>query len=64
MTSNEGRVDRIIRVVAGVVILALAFTGPHTPLGYLGILPLATGLARFCPLYRLLGVSTCAAAKQ
>lgn len=57
--ANEGTIDRIVRVVAGVVILSLAFVGPHTPLGYLGIIPLATGLIGFCPLYRVLGFSTC-----
>jgi len=56
---NEGTIDRAIRILAGVVVLSLAFIGPRTPLGYLGAVPLLTGLIGFCPAYRLLGLSTC-----
>lgn len=56
---NEGTLDRLLRVVLGAVLLALAFTGPRTPLGWLGIIPLLTGIIGTCPLYRLFGVSTC-----
>lgn len=56
---NEGTLDRGIRVVLGLAVLSLAFIGPHTPLGYLGAVPLLTGLIGFCPAYRLLGLSTC-----
>ncbi len=56
---NEGTLDRGIRVVAGLAILSLAFIGPQTPLGYLGLVPLLTGAVGFCPVYRLLGLSTC-----
>ncbi len=55
---NEGTIDRAIRIVLGLGLLSLVFVGPHSPLGYLGLIPLATGLIGFCPLYRLLGVST------
>ena len=58
MTRNVGRTDQVLRVIVGLVILAFAFTGPQTPLGYLGLIPLLTGLAGFCPLYSLLGIST------
>ena len=64
MTVNEGTIDRAIRVVLGLGLLALAFTGPQTPLGYLGIVPLATGLLGFCPLYKVLGFSTCPMPKK
>jgi hypothetical protein len=55
---NEGTIDRAIRIVLGLGLLSLVFAGPHSPLGYVGLVPLATGLIGFCPLYRLLGIST------
>lgn len=61
MNSNEGSVDRVIRVLVGSVLLSLFFFGPHTWLGLLGIVPLLTGIVGFCPLYRVFGVSTRAA---
>jgi hypothetical protein len=57
--TNEGTIDRGARIVIGLGILSLAFVGPQTPLGYLGVIPLLTGLVGFCPLYRLFGFSTC-----
>ena len=57
---NEGTIDRLVRVVAGLVLLALVFTRPHTPLGWIGLVPLVTGIFGFCPAYRLLGINTCA----
>ena len=56
---NEGKIDRVIRVILGIVLLALVFVGPKTPWGWIGLVPLITGLVGFCPLYKLLGVSTC-----
>jgi len=56
--SNEHLVDRALRVAAGLALLAAAFVGPKTPFGYLGIIPLATGLLGSCPVYSLLGLST------
>ncbi len=56
---NTGKVDRIARVLLGAGVLSLAFVGPATPWAYLGLIPLLTGLAGRCPLYRLMGVSTC-----
>ena len=47
---NEGTVDRIFRVALGLGVLSLAFIGPKTPLGYIGIVPIATGLMGWCPL--------------
>ena len=58
-TINEGQFDRALRVVIGLALLSLAFLGPKSAWGYLGVIPLATGLAGFCPLYRILGISTC-----
>jgi hypothetical protein len=56
---NEGTADRVIRVVIGLGLLSLTLVGPQTPWGYVGIVPLATGLLGFCPLYRIIGVNTC-----
>jgi hypothetical protein len=51
--------DRVLRVLIGVGLLALAFVGPKTPWGYLGIIPILTAVFSFCPAYALLGLSTC-----
>lgn len=59
MKPNEGTIDRVLRVVAGLGILSLAFVGPQSPLGYVGLVPLATGLIGFCPLYAIFGINTC-----
>ena len=56
---NEGTADRVIRIVAGLAILSLTVVGPRSPWGLVGLVPLATGLLGFCPLYRVIGVSTC-----
>ncbi|MCU0622357.1 MAG: DUF2892 domain-containing protein [Gemmatimonadaceae bacterium] len=56
---NEGTIDRIIRVALGLVVLSLVFVGPQTPRGWLGILPIVTGLLGSCPLYTVLGLSSC-----
>ncbi len=59
MRTNEGLLDRIIRVVLGVVLIALAVTGRWAPWGWIGVLPLITGLIGFCGLYQILGIKTC-----
>lgn len=56
---NEGSIDRVLRVIVGLAILSLVFFGPRTAWGYLGLVPLITGLVGFCPAYRLLGINTC-----
>jgi hypothetical protein len=56
---NEHPVERALRVALGVGLLSLAFFGPKTPWGYLGAIPILTGLIGSCPLYTLLGLSTC-----
>ncbi|MEO1173307.1 MAG: DUF2892 domain-containing protein [Myxococcota bacterium] len=55
---NENTLDRGIRVVIGIALIALVFTGPQTPLGWIGVIPLVTGALGRCPLYRLFGIST------
>jgi len=59
MKVNEGAIDRAVRVVLGLVLISLVYVGPKTPWGWIGILPLATGLVGFCALYAVLGISTC-----
>jgi len=59
MPRNEGAIDRVLRVVVGLVVLSLVFIGPKTPLGWIGLLPLITGLVGFCPAYALFGLRTC-----
>ena len=63
MKANEGALDRILRIVVGAGLLSLVFVGPQTPWGYVGIVPLATGLIGFCPLYSVLGINTCGVRK-
>lgn len=58
LATNESTIDRALRVALGLGLLAIAVVGPKTPLGFLGIVPLATGLLGSCPLYALLGIST------
>jgi len=59
---NVGNLDRILRIVIGLGLLALVFVGPKTLWGLVGLVPLLTALAGFCPLYRVLGI--CTARKQ
>lgn len=59
LAKNEHPIERVVRVALGLGVLSLAFTGPVTPWGYLGLVPLATGLLGSCPLYTLFGISTC-----
>lgn len=59
MNVNVGGIDRVIRIVVGVVLIALALANVIGPWGWIGILPLATGLFRFCPAYKLFGMNTC-----
>jgi cadmium resistance protein CadD (predicted permease) len=63
MNKNIGGIERIIRIVAGLGILSLAFIGPETKWGYLGLIPLATGLIGWCPAYQMLDISTCKSCK-
>jgi Protein of unknown function (DUF2892) len=63
MKNNEAGWDRGARVVLGLGLLSLTVVGPQSLLGLVGLVPLATGLVGFCPLYRLFGVSTCPVSK-
>ena len=56
---NVGIIDRVFRVVLGLVLLSLTYLGPRTMWGYIGFIPLMTGLIGHCPLYALIGFNTC-----
>jgi hypothetical protein len=58
MKMNVGTWDRLARIVIGIAAISLAFWGPRTAWGWLGLIPLATGLARRCPAYGVCGIST------
>lgn len=64
MQRNEGTIDRVLRTIVGLGILSLVFVGPQTAWGWLGLVPLATGLLGVCPAYSLLGIRTCPAPRQ
>lgn len=57
--TNVGGADRLFRITLGLILIALVFAGPKTAWGWIGLIPLATGLLRTCPLYSLLGMTTC-----
>ncbi len=61
---NEGTLDRTIRIILGVALVSLVFVGPKSFWGLVGVVPLATGLIGFCPLYRLVGLDTCRAPQR
>lgn len=58
MLSNVGNLDRIIRIVAGIALIAWALMGGLV-WAWIGVLPLATGLFKICPAYSLLGINSC-----
>ncbi|MGM0517558.1 MAG: YgaP family membrane protein [Pseudomonadota bacterium] len=58
MTPNMGTIDKWLRIVVGILLIALAIFGVIGWWGYIGIIPLATGLVNFCPVYRLIGMNT------
>lgn len=59
MKTNVGNLDRSLRIIAGLVLIALAATGTVGWWGWIGLVPLATGLLGSCPAYSLLGIKTC-----
>ncbi|WP_166255127.1 YgaP family membrane protein [Marinobacter salicampi] len=61
MSRNMGTVDRTVRAILGLVLIALVFIGPQTAWGWLGVIPLATAVVGLCPAYSLLGIKTCKA---
>jgi len=59
MKTNEGSVDRVLRIVVGLALVGLAATGKVGAWGWIGIVPLLTGAVGWCPLYTVLGIKTC-----
>jgi hypothetical protein len=59
MKANVGGIDKILRIVAGLALIALAIAGIGSPWTWIGVVPLLTGVVGFCPFYPLLGLSTC-----
>lgn len=57
--TNEGTIDRALRVIVGLILISLVFVGPQTPWGWIGVVPLLTGIIGFCPAYRIFGINTC-----
>jgi len=63
MKTNVGGIDRILRILAGVALVAWAALGGPV-WAWIGVVPLATGLIKFCPIYPLLGLNTCPTAEK
>ncbi len=59
MKANEGTLDRAVRIIAGLALIALAYTGTIGMWGYIGVVPLITGILGLCPAYAIFGISTC-----
>ncbi|MEQ6916106.1 YgaP family membrane protein [Halomonas aquatica] len=59
MKKNVGSIDKIVRIVIGAILIGMAITGMIGAWGWIGLVPLVTGLLNTCPAYRLLGISTC-----
>lgn len=58
MTQNVGGLDRVLRIVVGLVLIGLAYSGTVGAWGYIGLVPLLTGLFRYCPAYSIFGCKT------
>lgn len=58
MKANVGGIDRILRIIVGLALIAATLAGVLPVWGWIGVIPLATGLVSFCPLYTLLGICT------
>lgn len=59
MKPNVGTVDRALRIIVGLALIGLTLNGNIGVWGWIGVLPVLTGIFRFCPAYPLLGISTC-----
>jgi Protein of unknown function (DUF2892) len=56
---NVGSADRVFRILLGIALISLVFVGPRTPWGWIGVVPLLTGIFSTCPLYAMIGFSSC-----
>lgn len=59
MKTNQGNIERVLRVLVGLVLIALTLIGTIGVWGWIGVVPIATGLMGWCPAYTLLGINTC-----
>lgn len=59
MKANMGTLDRSVRIIVGLLLIGLTLGGVIGPWGWIGVMPLATGLFRFCPAYSLFGINSC-----
>ena len=57
--SNVGGIDRVLRILVGLALISLVFIGPKVVWGWVGLVPLLTGIFKFCPAFKLIGVNTC-----
>ena len=64
MKANVGGVDRVMRIVAGLALIAWALVGGGPTWAWIGVVPLVTGLINFCPAWSLLGINTCKIKQQ
>jgi len=64
MKSNVGGIDKILRIFVGLGLIAWVLVGGGPVWAWIGVVPLATGLIKFCPLYPILGMSTCPTEKK
>ncbi|MCU7892355.1 MAG: DUF2892 domain-containing protein [Candidatus Thiodiazotropha sp. (ex Ustalcina ferruginea)] len=64
MKNNVGKVDRIIRIILGILLIGNVFYALQSPIGWIGVILLATGLFGMCPLYSLLGLNTKSTSKK
>lgn len=64
MKVNVGTMDRALRIAAGIILITLAATGIFTPWGWIGAVPLLTGIFKFCPIYFTFGISSCPMEKK
>ncbi|WP_210397336.1 YgaP family membrane protein [Motiliproteus sediminis] len=59
MQQNIGTVDKALRILVGLALIAMVFVGPQTPWGWIGVAVILIALVGMCPLYKILGISTC-----
>jgi len=64
MKVNEHVLERAGRVILGLILVSLVFVGPQTAWGWIGIVPILTGLSGYCPLYHIMGIDTCSMGKK
>ncbi|MEA3303402.1 MAG: DUF2892 domain-containing protein, partial [Pseudomonadota bacterium] len=64
LKNNVGKIDRIIRIVVGIILVGNVFYALQNPIGWLGVILIVTGIAAICPLYSILGINTKSAAEK